>query len=246
MGKPGNEAEAVGAAIEGEVGFEVTDCFWEGEELLGGDVGEVCEDEGGGVWGERVEEVILAEGDGEVEAGGVQAGEGEGVWGEVGGGDVGGGEGGFDGAGEATGAGTDVDDVGVLAGVVAEPIDGGKCEQFGFGAWDECGWGAAEGHAHEVGFADDVLDGFVCEEAGEVLVEGGGLVGGGAGIEEGVCAGEGFLVEEEGDEPAEFAGGVIDVGAVELFECAGAEGAPGYFFIFGHGDCICQGLANFR
>ena len=95
---------------------------------------------------------------------GVFVGELEGVGGGVDGFDFGVGQVVGEGEGDATAAGADVDEAGI--GVVGEgALEDGVDELFGFGAGDEGAGVCVELEAVEVGGADDVLEGFVVEEA---------------------------------------------------------------------------------
>lgn len=174
------EAQAVGAAIEGAGGVEITDFGVEGGDFGGGDVGRVADDqvEGGGRrQGRKGVAMEELEAVGDLVAGGVGAGDFEGGCGNIEGGEPGGGTFQGEGDGEAAGAGTEVEGGGGR-GAGGEEGPAGLGEKFGFGPGDEDV--AVDGHfvAAKAGGAGDVLEGFAEAAALDEFTKLAGFAGG--------------------------------------------------------------------
>jgi len=129
--------------------------------------------------------------------------------------------------GDGSGAGADVDEG--LGLVVGETREDGFDEVFGLGARDEDGGSDVEGEAVELLVADDVLDGFEGEAAGDGGFVTGGLVGGefAVGVREKSCAGERCGLEEE-----EF--GVAKGVVAKVVVCGESGGGGGDGLAKGH------------
>ncbi len=174
-----DEAQAFGAAVEGEAWLVAADLGGKRFPVVRSAVGQVGGDEVDRL-SKRGEEVALQEADagGEAEALGVAAGEVEGSGGTVGGDDLGVREGGSQGESDGAAAGADVDDGdGRILGPAVDDGQGLLDEELGLGSGDRGDGRDLKLKSVELLAADDVGGGLTLEAAVEQSAVGGIGVG---------------------------------------------------------------------